>query len=251
MILVDYRSGAEKQRDLTTVDKLISHIRRIGISCDKGALEFADAAFEGNGPHGKIMIGIERKTLHDMLNCIDDSRYSAHQKVGMGQMYQVSILMLEGCWRPHDPEGWLMEGFNGGTSWGFCKYRSSRTLYTKLFNYLLSVSMSGVLISQSRDLIHTAFNISSIYSYFQKPWESHTSMLEVQKLCIPDMRGKPTLVRKWASDIEDIGVKHSLQAEELFKLPINLANSSEMDWLKLPRLGVKTARKIIKEIRGW
>ena len=249
MIIVDPRSGAEKGD--TTVDRLVSLIRRVGVLCEKGFLEFGDVAFEGNGPQGRIMIGIERKTLHDMLNCIDDARYSAHQKVGMGQMYQVSILMLEGCWKPHDPNGWLMEGFDGGKSWGICKYRSSHTLYTKLYNYLLSVQLTGTVVSLSRDLWGTAYNIVSIYQYFQKPWESHTSMLETQKLLIPDLRMKPSLVRRWAAEIDDIGVKHSLQAEELFKTPYNLAVSDESDWLKLPRLGVKTAQKIIRDIRGW
>lgn len=251
MILVDSRSGAESNKDETTVDRMIHYVRKIGVNCEKGTLEFADAAFEGNGPDGRIMIGIERKSLHDMLNCIDDSRYSAHQKVGMMPMYKVSILMLEGVWKPHDPDGWLMEGFNGGSSFGMCRYRSRQTLYSKLFRYMLSVSMSNVIVIQSRDLWHTAYNICECYHYFQKQWDDHTSMLETQKLQIPDMRIKPPLVRKWAADIEYIGVKMSLKAEELFRTPIRLANSDEMDWLKIPRLGVQTARKIITEIRGW
>jgi ERCC4-type nuclease len=251
MILVDPRSGPESQQYRTTVDSLVSHIRRIGVSCEKGSLEYADLAFEGNGPNGRVMIGIERKTLHDMLHCIDDSRYSAYQKIGMGQMYQVSILMIEGVWKPYDPDGWLMEGFKGGASWGLCRYRSSSTPYTKLFNYLLSIQLSNIIVCQSRDLWGTAFNATSIYAYFQKPWESHTSMLETQKLQIPDMRIKPSLVRRWAAEIDDIGVKHSLQAEDLFKTPIRLANSDESDWIKLSRLGVKTARKIVSQIRGW
>jgi ERCC4-type nuclease len=251
VIIVDPRSGAESTQYQTTVDRLVTYIRRLSVPCDKGPLEFADFAFEGNGPQGKIMVGIERKSLHDMLNCIDDSRYSSHQKVGMKGMYSVSVLMVEGCWKPHEPDGWLMEGFDGGKSWGLCKYRSSRTLYTKLYNYLLSIQLSGVLVSYSRDLYQTAFNAVSIYQYFQKDWTSHTSMLETQKLQIPDLRVKPSLTRKWAAEIEYVGVKHSLHAEELFRSPINLANSEESDWLKLPRMGVKTARKIIREIRGW
>ncbi len=218
--------------------------------CSKGTLEFADAAFEGNGPHGRIMIGIERKTLHDMLACIDDARYSAHQKPGMAQMYAKSFLLVEGMWKPHDPEGWLMEGFQGGTSWGLCRYRSQRTLYSKLYRYLLSVSLSGVIITFSRDLVQTAWNICEIYQYFQKRWDNHTALIQTQTLNIPDFNRKPSLVRRWAAELEGIGVKYSMEAERMFKRPIALANSDEMDWLSLKGVGPKTALGIIREIRG-
>ena len=253
MIILDYRSGAEKQRDITTVDRMVSNIRQIGVLCEKGALEYGDAAFEGKGPGGQtILVGVERKSLHDILNCIDDARYSAHQKVGMGQMYKASFLIVEGVWRPHNPEGWLMEWFTKGSEgWGYCRYRSRQTLYSKLYRYLLSVSLSGVVVSYSRDLWHTCYDICEIYNYFQKPWEDHTSMLELHKIAIPDMRVKPPLVRKWAAAIDDIGVKMSLAAEDIFKTPYDLACADETDWMRIPRLGVKTARKIIREVRGW
>ena len=248
MILVDPRSGAEK--GVTTVDELCAIINRLGICCEKGKLEFADAAFEGNGPHGKILIGIERKTLHDMLNCIDDARYAAHQKVGMRQMYGQSFLLLEGQWKPYDPDGWLMEGFQGGVSWGLCRYRSQRTLYAKLYRYLLSVSLSGVTVLYSRDLVHTAWNICETYQYFQKKWDDHTALLQTQRLHIPDMNVRPSLVRRWAAELDGIGVKHSIDAARLFKTPLALANSDEIGWLRLKGIGVATAQKLYRQIRG-
>lgn len=241
MILVDRRIGSQE---------LIPHIKRIGVTVEKADLQFGDAAFEGKGPDGTIAIGVERKTLHDMLTCIDDARYSGHQRVGMAQMYTVSILMIEGHWKPHDAQGVLMEGFNGGVSWGYCKYRSQRTMYSKLYRYLLSVSLSGVLVSYSRDPFHTAYNICEAFHYFQKPWTAHTSLQEVQKLNLPTLNAKPSLVRKWAADIEGIGTKLSLDAERLFKSPIRLANAEELDWLKIPGVGVKTARQVVREIWG-
>ena len=251
MIIVDPRSGGEKPGTETTVDKLVTLIRRNGIECTKEALMFGDFAFEGNGPDGeRILIGVERKSLHDMLNCIDDARFAGHQKVGMKQMYKISFLALEGNWRPHDPDGWLMEGFNGGQTWTHCKYRSQRTLYAKLFRYLLSIQISGVIITHSRDLFGTAYNVCEIYNYFQKRWEDHTSLLEIAKLKIPDMNHRPSLVRRWASDLDDIGVKMSHLAEQWFESGQELANSSAADWLRIPGVGLKTAQKIVKQIRS-
>lgn len=242
MILVDSAVGSRE---------LVSLIRSKGVLCDLTSLSFADAAFEGNGPDGPISIGVERKALHDMLHCIDDSRYSAHQLPGMAQMYTKSFLIVEGEWRPHDQDGTLMEGFRGGTSWGPCRYRTQRVLYSKLYRYLVSVALSGVIITYSKTLNHTAQNIVELFHYFQKKWEDHRSLLEVQKLNIPTMNGKPSLVRRWASDLEGIGVVHSMEAEKHFKTANQLANADEEEWLRIPGVGVKTARSIVREIQGW
>lgn len=250
MILVDPRSGAESQDKQTTVDRLVQHIRNIGVPCDKGPLEFADIAFEGNGPQGRVMIGIERKTVHDMLHCIDDARYAAHQKPGMHVMYARCFVALEGIWKAHDPGGWLMESQNG-CQWYYCKYRSKPVLYSKLYRYLMSIALSGVIITPSRNLWETAYHTCELYQYFQKRWEDHTSLLETQKLLIPDLRGKPPLVRRWAAELDNIGVKYSMRAEELFKKPITLARATEMDWMQIDGIGRGTAQKIIKEVWGW
>ena len=242
MILVDPRKGSAEMAPI---------VHRLGVPCETVQLPFGDACFEGNGPKGRINIGVERKALHDMLHCIDDARYSAHQKPGMAQMYDKSFLVVEGLWRPHDPEGWLMEFFPSSQKWGFCKPGGRQILYSKLRRYLFSISLSGVVVLFTRDLFHTAYDTCELFHYFSKKWSAHTSLLETQKLNIADLSGKPTLTRRWAADLEDIGVKYSMAAEQLFKTPVQLANSEEMDWLAIPGIGVKTAQKVVREINGW
>lgn len=194
-------------------------------------------------------IGMERKTLGDMLRCIDDARYSAHQRVGMAQMYQANFLIIEGSWRPHDQHGIIMEQYRSGV-WGESRAGGIRTMYAKLRRYLFSVSLSGVHVLYTRDMQHTAWDIHECYHYFQKPWKSHTSLLEMQKLNIPTLNARPSLVRRWAADLTGIGVVHSEDAERLFKRPIALANADEMEWLRLPGVGVKTAQSVVREILG-
>lgn len=242
MIILDRRVGSAE---------LLTHVRSIGVSCELGDLEFGDACFEGKGPdNGTLLIGIERKTLHDMLSCIEDSRYSAHQLVGMKQMYAVSVLMIEGHWKPHDPKGFLMEGFHGGTSWGWLRHRTQRTMYAKLYRYLISVQMAGVMVSYSRDPWHTAYNICEWYHWSQKSWGSHTALTETQKIAIPTFERKPSLLRRWAADLDGIGAKLSGVAEKHFKTPLKMANADEGEWLRVPGVGVKTAQSIVKEIWG-
>lgn len=253
MILVDYRedrdsrsSGAKKGNK-----DLLVHVRRIigpVIGAQEADLEYGDFAFDGNGPGGAICIGIERKSLHDMLHCIEDSRYSAHQKVGMAQMYQKQYLIVEGYWKANH-EGFLLESRDDGNGWFFCKVRSSRILYSKLYRYLLSVSGSGVEVLHSRDLFQTAYNVCETYHYWQKPWASHTSQLQSQVLNIPSLSGKVGLVGMWAADIDGVGVKHRMAAERYFKTPVELAIAEPEDWRNVG-LGAKMAAKVVKQIRG-
>jgi ERCC4-type nuclease len=238
MILVDSRIGSSE---------VAPYIKKVGVAIEEVMLDFGDFCFEGNGPDGRITIGVERKRLHDMLNCIDDSRYASYQRPGMREVYDKSFLIVEGMWKPHE-DGTLMEEFRGGV-WGQCKYRSSRVMYAKLRRYLFSISLSGVVVLYTRDIVQTAYDLCELFHYFSKGWDKHTSLLEIQKLAIPDMNVRPSLCRKWASDLNDIGVKFSMEAERLFRRSaIKLATSSELDWLKIKGIGVPTARKIIREI---
>ena len=112
------------------------------------------------------------------------------------------------------------------------------------------MSLSGVHVLYTRDIEQTAFDITEIFHYFSKQWSSHTSLLAMQRLNIPTLNAKPSLVRRWASDLEGIGVKMSADAEKLFRKPIALATADETEWLRLPGVGVKTAQSVWREIHG-
>lgn len=242
MILVDSSTGSRELLPILTRAPL-------SLKAELVKLEFADFCFEGNGPNGLIAVGVERKRIGDMLRCIDDGRYNGHQRVGMAQMYQANFLVVEGSWRPHDQTGMLMEQYNGG-GWGVSKAGGDRAMYNKLRRYLFSVSLSGVHVLYTRDMIHTAWDVHELFHYFQKKWRDHTSMLQMQKLNIPTLNAKPSLVRRWAADLPGIGVVHSEIVERHFRRPIRLATAEEREWLRIPGIGPKTAHEIIKEILG-
>jgi ERCC4-type nuclease len=112
----------------------------------------------------------------------------------------------------------------------------------------MSVNLSGVIITHSRDMFQTAYNLHEMYHYFQKKWDSHTSMREIHQLNLPTLQRRPSLVRKWAAALDDVGVKLSEQAERIFRSPLDLAQADESEWLRVPGVGVKTAQNIVREI---
>lgn len=244
MILIDPRVGsgvADRGGDL------LPYVQALKVKAEKSQLPYGDACFDGNTSQGRGSIGVERKQLSDILNCIDDGRFSGHQKIGMKQLYQINFLIIEGVWKPDSSTGYLMECVSALT-WRPYRYRSQMVRYSKLFRYLLSVQLSGTSVIITRNIEHTAFNIVEMYHYFQKKWDDHTSMLEVQKIALPDMNQKPSLVRRWASDLDGIGVKMSQDAGSMFRSAYDLAHSTELDWMKLKAVGVATAQDIIRQI---
>lgn len=253
MILVDYRERPGRRDKAELLDRL----RSVGMQCDKGDLEYGDVAFEGHGPKGKSLIGIERKRLHDMLNCIDSARFSAHQMVGLKNMYSFYFLLVEGMWKPHEPKGILMEGY-GGDRWGALRYRSQEVLYSKLRRYLLSVQLSGVPVLYTRDTYQTAVDIKEVFHYFQKPWQKHTSLMALQQVALPTLAGKPTLLRRWAHELDGIGEVHSEAAENIFTSALDMALSSPEEWMQIHGIGRQTAESVVGQInrqlqrgKGW
>ena len=249
MILVDTKEHKGNKGDNTKI--LISHIRARGVAAESDNLPYGDFAFEGKGPEGPVFVGIERKAHHDMLNCIDDSRFSALQMNGKKNLYGVRILLLEGRWMPHYQTGVMLERWDDRTPWNYCKPAGKAVMYYKLYRYLMSVSLAGFIVNYSQDLQHTAYNVVEWYQYFQKRWEDHTAMQEKQILNMPCITGNSSLALRWAAEIDGVGVKKSQAAEKLFnRKAIRLANSDEQDWLRIPDIGPATAKKIVDEIHG-
>jgi ERCC4-type nuclease len=213
-------------------------------------LEFGDFAFEGNGPNGVISIGIERKALYDMLDCIETSRFSAYQLPGMKQLYDVPYLLVEGYWKCGS-EGLLYESRNG-SNWWQCKYRSKPLMYSTLYRYLISVSLAGINVIYSVDPKNSVTNILELYHYYQKAWDKHTALLQPKKVVMPTLTGRPaSLVKRWAMSLDGIGNKTSDTIERVFKTGTDLANSTVEQWLAIPGIGEATAKKVVKQIRGY
>lgn len=247
MILLDYREespSSRRKRELADI------IRRFGVAVEITDLQFGDAAIQGYGEgRSSITVGIEMKRLHDALSCIDSGRIAGHQRIGMvhSGLYNEAYFLIEGMWRPHDPKGYLMESRDGKV-WYECKPSGRPVMYDKLRRYLFSVGRAGAQVIYTRDIVHTAFDLVQLYHYYQK--KDHTSMLQKQQFSIPVLTKKPPLIRRWAMEIEDVGLQKLDAVQHLFKTPQGLANSGELEWLAIPGVGLKTAQSIVAEIEG-
>lgn len=162
-LYIDTRAGSNK-----LIDKFEGAIPT--------TLEFGDVMFLGNGPEDtNWCIGIEYKTVKDIVACIKSGRFTGTQLPGMLQTYDMSFLLIEGIAYPDPKTGQLVQ-HHGNT-----KYPVGLPYYA-YDNFLTSVGMFSAIsgkpciVKRSGNATETVRMISNVYNYFQKPWNEHTSI---------------------------------------------------------------------------
>jgi len=73
--------------DRTGSKELTPLFHPYGIPIEVKRLDFGDLAFEGNGPHGRCAVVIERKQITELVQAIESRRLSGHQLPGMADDY--------------------------------------------------------------------------------------------------------------------------------------------------------------------
>jgi len=238
MILIDRREGSKELADLIPDSVLVE-------------LDFGDIAFEGNGPDGKVQVGIERKRIGDLVNSISTGRLSGHQIPGMLQAYYRSYLIVEGVWRGSEGTGELQT--TRGGEWRRLN-RGRRTFSAEgVMSYLSSMEiMVGMIVKETRTVQETVRYIENRYKWWNKKWEGHKSHLAMYKP--PPIAGwlnpeRPSLMRRIASELPHIGVMRSIEVEKHFKSVEEMMGAWEEDWMEIEGVGNVTAREIVKAIK--
>lgn len=239
MILIDDRVGA--------VD-LAGHLQHWNVPCEVARLEYGDAAFEGNGPTGPCLCGVEIKRLNDALACMLDGRFAGHQLPGLVGAYDRVFLVVEGNWQPEFSSGLLVVPRKNGRPEAVA-LGSRRFMYRDLDHWLTSMeNMAGVRIRRSRDRIETARIVSDLWSWFAKPWDKHTSHLAMHD----DVSGplvKASLARRMAASLPGIGfVRSAAVAQELPTVEAICA-ASVARWAEIDGIGKTMAERIHRAIR--
>jgi ERCC4-type nuclease len=170
MIQIDSRVGSKEFKPL--LDKEYQ-------PCELTILEFGDFSFYGNGPDNQLIrIGVERKTIPDLMQSIRSGRLSGHQIPGMDRMYVVKYLLIEGQVR---------RNFDGDVEYLKDDFKWSKG-YGLAFNWygyqgaITSFENCGFNIRQCFNKQDTVYNLISLYQWWQKPWDKHNTHLRLKKV---------------------------------------------------------------------
>jgi hypothetical protein len=185
--------------DVHEPSRLFSLLSRYDVPVATQDLESGDCIFSGYGPSGRVMIGIERKTLSDLINVMQTRRLSGvgGQIPRMWDSYDFCFLTVEGMWRPGP--GGEIETFTGRrkSPWEALASRGADgrgrhgVSYRQLVSYLTMLktwmayetgnTATVVTYDRTATMEETAALWVALYHTFQKPWREHSTYQALYK----------------------------------------------------------------------
>lgn len=263
-LLVDPRAGSrDLARHFTTVRAVVP---RHNLP--------ADVMFTGNGPHGKLQIGIEYKKLPDALECIKTGRLADIQIPEMARNFDEYWLWVEPGIIRRSPDNGLLE-VRRGQAWldtKECGWGKRPWAWSEWEGWLTSIMVQGGVKMwpfMPVNASETARQITALYQWYQKPWEDHKSFKQMFLAKAPALAPSSLLadvmedddvgrMRRCAASLPGIGWEISLNCVDHFGSIERMMTATVEEWSEIVigrkgkqrrRLGVVTARKIVGMIK--
>jgi len=207
-------------------------------------LEYADFAFGGNGPDGPVDIGIERKSLRDLLSSMTSGRLSGHQLIGITKAYDRVYILVEGVWRVGAKDGLLMS-FAGKGKWKPVTQGRRKFMAREVWNFLQTLQVvCGVWVIQTANKVESARWLDSCYRWWDKPWDRHRSHLQFHEPPQVAQLTKPSTVARVASQLEGVGWDKATKIAKRYDRVVDLVHAFTSTLCEIDGIGEKTARAI-------
>jgi ERCC4-type nuclease len=257
-MLVDDRAGSKSLM-------LYPPLCRVGELC---RLESADVAIVGNGPKGIASVGVEVKSITDLISSIETGRLQGTQIPEMMQTYDVVWLLYYGEYRPGASSGGLEIQTNNGT-WRQYSVGKREIPWGWLESMLLTVSAAGVRVkwvggSTSKTanggcegLRRAAYWCGALARWYNKEWDKHRGFHTFdhsQRVSLPPgerRENKELLMRaRVVSGIPSLGYERAIAAAKHFPGIIAMITASEEEWREVPGIGKTLSKAVVQWIHG-
>ncbi len=243
MILVDDRQGSQH---------LAKPLEKAGCPVTLGRLEYADVAFAGIGPDGDpISVGIEIKTIGEMVRDLITPRFSGHQLPGLLSSYDEVYLLVEGAAKANPFNGRLEVPRARG--WVAVKLGSRYIPYSTLWAHLHTLSIrTGLQLLRTYSRPETYAQVRTLYQWWQRGWANHRSHDRTYRKPVKrvDDMTPATLVQRVANELPGIGQVRSAAVAAAFPSVWHMACAPVEEWEQIEGVGKETARKVVAELEG-
>lgn len=240
MIEVDYRIGSEH---------LVPLLDQMHLPTQLVELEFGDVAFFGNGPDGRVSIGIELKKIRDLINSIRDGRLSGHQLPGMTNAYFGCLLIVEGLWQPDDSG--RLQIWKGG---GWETLTQPSIMYAEVDNYINTLQWNvNIRYKRTGSERETAYVIANQYRRWQKAWSEHTAHTQFDDPAFVGslpLRPLGVVERAAHAILPGMGLHRCVETAKRFPSVFEMAMADEGDWKSIEGIGKKVAHDMVESIMG-
>jgi ERCC4-type nuclease len=247
-IIIDRRTGSVE---------LVPLFKGLALPHTVGELAYGDFSIEGNTAKGVGLIGIERKRVTDLLQCMCDGRYVGHQLPGMLNYYDHSYLIVEGITRPAPHTGILqyaVEDSAGKTWWrDVTVFKRRRFMWRDFDGFITTLEHSKTKVRRTDNAQMTVATVGSLYHWYtHKKWQEHDSLkaLYSTPYAVMTLEDKSSIVRRIAKELGGIGVDKSLAVCMKFRTPFDMITAESTDWMSIPGIGPTIAERVMREIHG-
>jgi ERCC4-type nuclease len=209
-------------------------------------LDSADFMFDGVGSDGHpIVIGIERKTVHEIIG--DYDRFVANQLEALMNTYHYAYLVVEGPFRP-SARGGYVELWEKG-KWQERSYgpQTAGTSYIGLIGKLNTLRrLYGITVVRSATSFETAAIVRALAVWFGKDWSEHKSCNVIYHEPPPyALPTRPTLLVKLLACIDGIGWDKAFKLARKFRSMDAVMAADAAAFMEIEGIGRKTAQQLV------
>lgn len=234
-------------------EDLGSLLSSMGLVVEKRELSSADYRWEGQGPRGSCLVGLERKKLKDFANSTNYGRLIA-QATRMGRELSYCYLVLEATIRPEPGTGYLQElSYRGGKPvWKVVFNKGISIRFRTLLGKLMTLSHHGPFrYFHSPRAEETARIIEALVYWWSKPWDKHST---THKIWAPPPPGgmleEPKLVSKMGVTLPGVGWDIALALPHYYHSSVSMVCANEAAWARVPGIGKTLSRRIVAALRN-
>lgn len=234
MILCDAAVGSRE---------LLTGIRSLG--CDAEVVNGLSTDFQwtGEGQKSAVLVGVERKTISDLLESIRTHRLGGGQVGRALDCYDYYYLIVEGPWRRG--EGGMLEI---GWPWHEPK---GQFRYAEVGHFLDRMRVfGGVLVWRTFDQDETVATLVDLYEEWQQSWEERLGKRVIYAPAPTPPRdgkffqSKATPVQSWLYQLPGMGDKKTFDLAPRFAAPRAIVDMQSHEWENLPGIGPTGVRKL-------
>lgn len=215
-------------------------------------LDSGDAMILGNGPDGPLLVGVEVKSIYDLISSMRTGRLQATQLPALIATYDVRWLLIYGNYGP-GPRG-VLQIYSKGSAPRNYQFGSRPVPYGYVESFLCDVAALGVHVKNVSSPYAAAQWLGVLARWWNKPWSKHKGMRALDNShavgLMPGMDSATYFRACVASQLPCIGFERAMLAANHFKSVKEMVGASVQEWSQIPGIGKVIARTILSALNG-
>lgn len=211
-MIIDDRAGSKE----------LARLRPLADICCLSRLDSGDIQIVGNGPDGTLSVGIEYKSVHDLVSSLATGRLtgSGGQIERMLADYDLVWLLTYGGYRAGAGNRLDIQSGSGGR-WRPHRVGSRQVPFGYIESALLSMTMVGVHHKHVASPHEAAEWLAVVERSLSKPWDKHKLFRKFNKAgggpATPAVDSHTLTAMKAASALPGIGWEKAFAAAHMFE----------------------------------